>query len=181
MSPSDEPLHPRDVVFDPRHILEVLSDHGVRYVLIGGVAARLHGSPLRTDDLDVTPDPESSNLARLVSALEELGAQFRVASQIEGVPVALHPAWFHSLTSATFITRSGLLDVVLRPDGLEDYPTLAAQAAVFEVHGVRVQVAALDDIIRSKEAANREKDRAALGTLRSLRDALSQRGEENER
>jgi hypothetical protein len=80
--------------------------------------------------------------------------------------VPLHPAWFHSLTSATFITEAGLLDVVLRPDGLRGYGPLRASSQPIEVYGMRVQVAALADIIRSKEAADRDKDRAALGTLR---------------
>jgi hypothetical protein len=170
----DQPLHPRAVQFDPRRILEVLARHTVQYVLIGGVAARLHGSPLRTDDLDLTPDPAPANLERLVDALQELGAQFRVAGQAEGVPVPLHPAWFHSLTSATFITTAGLLDVVLRPDGLGDYQSLATNASLFDVYGVRIQVAALADIIRSKEASNREKDHAALPTLRALQQIVDE-------
>ncbi len=84
----------------------------------------------------------------------------------------LHPAWFHSLTSASFITLFGLLDVVSRPDGLGDYGAVAGKAEVYDVFGIRVRVASLADIIRSKEAADREKDRAALGTLRALRDRL---------
>jgi hypothetical protein len=156
--------------------METLHRHGVRYVLIGGVAARLHGSPLQTQDMDVTPDPAGSNLERLVAALKELGAQFRVAGQEEGVVVPLHPAWFHSLTSATFITRAGLLDVVLRPDGLAGYDSIASAGVDFEVYGIPVRVAALRDIVRSKEAANREKDRAALPVLRQLQSLVDEHG-----
>lgn len=41
--------------FDPEAMLRVLTDHQVRYVLIGGLAATLHGSPVRTGDADICP------------------------------------------------------------------------------------------------------------------------------
>ena len=55
---------------------------------------------------------------------------------------------------------------------LRGYGPLRASSQPIEVHGMRVQVAALADIIRSKEAADRDKDRAALGTLRALEQEL---------
>ena len=73
-----------------------------------------------------------------------------------------------ALMSATFITKAGLVDVVLRRDGLTDYQSVDEKAAEFEVYGVRIRVAALSDIIRSKEASNRAKDHDALPTLRAL-------------
>ena len=51
--------------FDPEAILKVLESHGVDYVLIGGLAATLHGSPIRTGDADICPSPETPNLVRL--------------------------------------------------------------------------------------------------------------------
>lgn len=81
---------------------------------------------------------------------------------------------FPSLTSARFLTRHGVVDVVLRPDGVNRYEDWAARATTVVLsNGARVKVAALDDIIASKAAANRPKDQYALARLRALRDILS--------
>jgi hypothetical protein len=56
----------------------------VRYVLIGGQAAILHGSPLTTEDVDITPQGDAENLLRLAGALTELEARIRVTSEPEG-------------------------------------------------------------------------------------------------
>lgn len=55
--------------FDPLAIVGVLAEHDVRYVLCGGVAARLHGSDLLTEDLDLVADLDVANLRRLAAAL----------------------------------------------------------------------------------------------------------------
>ena len=97
---------------------------------------------------------------------------FRVADRTEGIPVELHPAWFASLVSATFVTTAGLLDVVVRPDGVGHYDALDPDAVTFDLDGLAVRVASLDHIIASKTAADRPKDRAALPLLRALRQQL---------
>ena len=61
--------------FDPDAILSVLEKEGVRYVVIGGLAAVLHGSPLLTQDIDICPARDPENLKRLASALSSIGAK----------------------------------------------------------------------------------------------------------
>lgn len=154
--------------FNPREILEALERNGVWYVLIGAFAARLHGSPLRTDDADICPARDRENMERLSRALHELDARLR------GPGVPEHLPWkpdARSLASAeiwTLRTRAGNLDIAFRPAGTGGYEDLASRALVYDVGGVRAPVAALEDIIRSKDAAGRDKDRAALPTLRDL-------------
>ena len=72
--------------FRPHEILAVLDAHDVRYVLIGGLAAVLHGAPHVTTDVDVVPEEAKRNLERLSAALEELGARIRVTGEPDGVP-----------------------------------------------------------------------------------------------
>jgi hypothetical protein len=67
---------------DVEAILGALDRHGVDYVLIGGIAARLHGSPLLTEDVDITPALDRPNLARLAEALTELEARLRGAEDV---------------------------------------------------------------------------------------------------
>lgn len=162
--------------FDPVAILRVLESHGVRFVLIGGIAARLRGAPLLTEDLDIAPDAAADNLARLAAALAELGALLRTAAEPNGVEFPIEPELLAAADSWTLVTSHGDLDLVVAPAGTGGYPDLARSAELLTVSddGLAVPVAALGDIIRSKEAAGREKDRAALPLLRRTLEQLDE-------
>lgn len=166
--------------FDPAAVVRALEEHGVRYVLVGGVAARLHGSPTLTEDVDVTPDRSAENLRRLAAALEDLNARLAVADVEGGLTVPLDEDTFSSPVMK-FTTTAGEIDVVLEPTGVGGYERLEPRAVDFEVFGIRLRVAALDDIIASKEASGRSKDRAQLEVLRELADELTRRRQEERR
>jgi hypothetical protein len=157
------------VVLDIEAILRTLDRHGVDYILIGGLAARLHGSPLMTDDVDITPTADPENLRRLVAALRELGAELRVAGMDEGLPFEFDERSFHPTTAMTLVTRGGPLDLCFQPVGTDGYSDLAEHAETYEVFGLTIKVASLEDIIRSKAAAGRDVDLQALPTLHALR------------
>ena len=154
---------------DVEALLSALDRHGVDYVLIGGLAARLHGSPLLTEDIDITPAVDQENLTRLAAALRELEARLRGA---EDVDFPLDDRSLASAETLTTTTRAGWLDVCSRPAGGQSYETLAPNAQTYELFGLHVRVASLDDVIRSKEAASRDKDLRSLATLRELQERL---------
>jgi len=161
------------VEFQPERILAVLAAHGVDYIMIGGLAAAFHGSDLVTGDVDITPATDNDNLVRLSSALDELAARIRTVDAPDGIPFAHDAA---SLTRATvwhLVTNAGDLDLALMPSGTQGYDDLRRDAIATAIVGVPTRVAALADIIRSKEAAGREKDRAALPMLRRLHDEIT--------
>lgn len=161
MSPRPRVPPPLDV----EAILGTLDRHKVEYVLIGGLAARLHGSPLLTEDLDITPEASRDNLARLALALQELEARLRGPEEVE------FPLDDRSLASAdelTMTTQAGWLDICRRPVGGQSYATLAPNAETYEIFGLRVRVASIDDLIRSKSAPGRDKDLRGLPALREL-------------
>lgn len=160
--------------FDPHELVRVLDRHAVRYVLIGGVAARLHGSPSLTEDLDVTPEPSDENLRRLAAALQDLSARLAAPGVEQGLAVPLDERTFNSPVMG-FVTRAGHIDVVLEPAGLGGFEDIAPRAVAYEVFGIRLEVADLSDIIRSKEASDRPKDRAQLEILRDLADERARR------
>lgn len=166
-------------VFDPERIVRTLDRYGVDYVLIGGVAARLHGSPILTEDMDLAPERSRENLGRLAQALAELDARLGAPGVEDGLTVPLDADTFSSPVM-TFVTQAGEIDVVLDPPGMGRYQDLQSSAVGFRVFGIRLQAASLDDIIASKEASGRSKDRAHLQTLRELADEL-QRQREQER
>lgn len=140
--------------------------------MIGGLAAAMHGSDHVTTDLDITPGRDVANVERLSAALEVLGARIRVEG-IEGGLAFAHDS--ESLLRAgvwNLTTQHGDLDLSFVPSGTEGWEDLSLHAIVVDLDGTRVSVAALDDIIRSKEAADRPKDRLVLPSLRHLRDVI---------
>ncbi len=168
------------VRFNPEEALGTLNRHGVLYALIGGLGARTHGAPLITSDVDVLPRNDRENLDRLVAALREMDAHLRVVDTPADFDVPWDARSFTLATTPTFTTRHGNLDVFLRPDGLEaGWTAVADGVTTVELgDGVEVPVASLADIIRSKEAAGRPKDLAALPMLRELQLALDAEAED---
>lgn len=152
---------------DPLEILRALERHGVCYVLIGAAAARIAGAPVVTDDIDVTPATDRANLERLANALRELGARLRSAGDPEGVPFPVDVEMLSTAEMWTLTTSAGDLDVCFRPAGTRGYDDLRREASRQRLGaGLTVTVASLRDVIRSKEAAGRDKDLAQLPLLR---------------
>lgn len=159
--------------FDPVEICRILNEERVDYVVVGGFAAVILGSPLPTEDIDVLPDRTEENLIRLAVALKRMNARIRTG----GEPVA-SPLDAGFLASMPFmlnlVTDFGIVDLTFTPSGptqgFAEWNRDASSELVAE--GLTVRVASLDDIIASKRAADREKDRRALPYLESLRDIL---------
>ncbi len=148
--------------------MDTLNRHGVRYVLIGGVAATLHGSPLRTGDTDVCPDTRADNLEKLAVALRALRARIRTEGVEGGLPFSCDAAFLSRVALLNLETDAGDLDVSFVPSGTGGYDDLVAHVARFDLDGVVAPTAALLDIIRSKTAANRPKDQTSLPVLDEL-------------
>ena len=162
------PADPLPVEFDAEAIVRVLNEHAVEYVLIGGLACVLHGAPIGTVDVDITPARSEANLARLAAALRELDARLRVPGKPEPVEVPLDARTFRLMRTVTFRTRAGDLDVALLPDGTDGYADLVRGRVEITIDDVVFPVASLADVIRSKAAAARPKDLAVLDLLREV-------------
>ncbi len=158
---------------DRQALLAVLVRHKVRFVLIGGAAIQSHGGRYDTQDIDVTPDAEQDNLQRLCDALNELECRLIIdpANLAEWVPLPSDYFTPRSLAAATvwnLATRHGLLDISFAPSAFPSgYAELSQHAEQRRVAGtsLTVSIASLDDIHRSKRAANRPKDQAYFRTL----------------
>ena len=165
--------------FDPDRMLAVLNEAGVRFVLIGGMAAILHGDVGVTVDQDVVPEHDRKNLDRLARALGTLEARVRTSGEPEGLPFDCSGDSLHNLAPDSILnltTTAGDLDLTFQPSGTRGYPDLRRDAIEIDVgDGVRILVASLADVIRSKEAAGREKDRLMLPRLRRLLDRIRTR------
>lgn len=148
----------------------------MKFVLIGALAARLHGFPRLTADADITPSTDKPNLERLASALEELDAKVYTESVPEGLDFDRSAAALGRAQMWNLVTSAGRLDIAFTPAGTKGYDDLASGAEKFEAFGVRFLAASLDDIIRSKEATGRAKDEDDVVLLRALQRKLRTAG-----
>ncbi len=156
--------------FDPIVALGTLVSHGVRFVLIGGYAAAIRGSPVITGDVDVCYARDDDNLERLATALQQLGATLRGAP-----PEVLFRLDARTLKAGdhfTFSTSAGPLDCLGTPAGTDGFADLDASATDEDLDGLVVRVASVDDLIRMKRAAGRPQDKIAVEWLAALRDEL---------
>lgn len=174
--PEPSPAAPY-VPLQSEELLGALARHGVLYVLIGGLGAVAHGFAEATTDVDITPATTRENLKRLAEALTELGARLLLRQSGRGRPEVLDFRFdehtFDAFQTLSVRTRYGDLDIALRPDaprpqGFFDYSRLSKNAVEKTAFGLRIQVAALEDIIASKAAAGRPRDLAKLPGLRRL-------------
>lgn len=160
--------------FDPFPILETLERHEVRFILIGAAAAIAHGSPIPTEDVDITPARDPENLERLANALRELGAKLRTPNDpvefpVDGPFLNVGEMW-------TLATPHGDLDISFIPSGTRGYEDLQRNAVELELGpGLLVKVASLADVIRSKQAAGRLKDLGQLPALRQTLEVIRER------
>ncbi len=147
--------------------LRALSEGGVDFVVIGGIAVMAHGFVRATADTDITANPEMRNLERLSAVLTELEAV------LPGVdPLAGDPAGARSLSyggNPRFETELGRLHVVQSPAGAPGYKALAEKAIEVELDDLRIRVCAYGDLVEMKRATDRDQDRLDLAALREAR------------
>jgi hypothetical protein len=154
-----------------RDLLQRLTERGVDFVVVGGVAVIMQASPRFTKDLDICYAPAQENLDRLGSVLTELGARLRgVDGDLPFVPDgrALRQTQTQ-MQMLTLTTPDGGLDLLVEPDGSPGYSMLRRRADQIDIEGVVVRVASIDDLIAMKRAAGRPQDLVDLESLEIAR------------
>ena len=149
--------------FDPRPALRALTDSEVDFVVLGGIAAILHGSAALTTDLDIAFASDPANLERLGAVLVGLDAQLRDVE--EDLPFVPDAATLRHIELLTLTTSAGPLDLLRAPSGAPAYAVLRRRADIYDLGGFEVHVAAIEDLIAMKHTAGRAKDLAAIEEL----------------
>ena len=157
-------------------VLEHPSQEGVEFVIVGGVAARLHGSHRLTHDLDLVPRLDESSWARLIDAIWELDVRPRIPESRERIA---------DLTNIkTWITEKNMIALSFRSDaGETEIDLLVAESVSFEKlkrNAVSISlerstfyVASIDDLIEMKSKAGRPQDLLDIETLNRLKASTS--------
>jgi hypothetical protein len=153
---------------DAGAILRRLVERGVEFVVIGGIAAVLHGSARNTFDLDICfATDHDANLAALGDVLLALGARLKGVE--EDIPFVPDRGTLRQVELLTLVTSSGELDVLSRPPGAPPYQELRRRADRYDLGGFNVSVASVDDLIAMKEAAGRPKDLLDIEELEAIK------------
>lgn len=158
---------------DVGRLLRTLDEHGVVFVVVGGIAGVAHGSASLTDDLDICYERSNPNTRALARALRDMQAvlidgEHPLAREVDARALELGNYFL-------FRTAGGRFDCLAAPDGTNGFEELEANAVWMDIAGVRVRVSAIDDLIRMKLAAGRAKDRAEVEILGALREEMDRR------
>ncbi|MGH9462462.1 MAG: hypothetical protein ACRD1X_14695 [Vicinamibacteria bacterium] len=155
-------------------IAERLRDHGVEFMVIGGQAAVLLGSPIATLDIDLCYRRTKENLRRLARALHDLHPTLRGAPP--DLPFRLDAESLALGSNFTFDTDEGPLDLLGLVEPFGDYEALLPGSELLEAGGIELRVIGLEDLIKVKRHLRRPKDQATLVQLEALK-RLRQKGQ----
>jgi hypothetical protein len=168
---SDAPEHPLDL----QELLGALARCDVDYLIVGGVAAQVHGRRRTTKDLDVMPAPDPENFKRLAAALLALDAH-----PVELGPAAPTPT-AEQLAVAPVVpplrTRHGELRILNEIPGATAYDGMRARALTIELEGIAMRIVGVDDLIRMKQTSGRPSDIEDIEALTTVarREATGRR------
>ena len=152
-------------------LLAALHNADVEFIIVGGVAARAHGSARLTDDLDVSYARNAANLARVIKALARLHPYLRGAPP--GLPFDWSVTMLRSGLNFTLTTSAGSIDLLGEIVGGGQYEDLLPHALTISLFGAEVRLLDLPWLIRVKRAAGRPKDLEVIAELEALQEEIA--------
>jgi hypothetical protein len=145
---------------------DALQRHQVEFVVVGGWAVIAHGSQRLTRDLDIVANPAVANGRRLIAALVDLEAEYRLSSgRWVKLSTRSDPKWM-ARDNRLFETRVGGIDVFYRLDGVPTWKQARSRAMEVDAFGLRgLLILDKDLLVKAKLAAGREQDLADVAEL----------------
>jgi predicted nucleotidyltransferase len=154
-------------------LLDVLSHGGVEFIIVGGIAATVHGSAHTTFDLDIVYRRTPGNIEKLAAALAPLQPYLRGAP--EGLPFRLDPETITRGLNFTLVTTLGPLDLLGEITGGGRYETLLGETETATLGGAEIRCVSLRRLIGLKRAAGRPKDLNLVAELEALAEEREKR------
>jgi hypothetical protein len=151
---------------DFRRLIETLARARVEFIIVGGIAATLHGAARATLDLDVVYARNAGNVERLVAALAPLRPYLRGAPP--GLPFSFDAATVNRGLNFTLDTTLGALDLLGEIVGGGGYDSLVPYTEEVELFGHACRAVTLEKLTELKRAAGRPKDHESLAELEAL-------------
>jgi predicted nucleotidyltransferase len=154
-------------------LLAALHDAGAEFIIVGGVAARAHGSARVTQDVDVSYSRRAENVERIVRALRPFKPYLRGAPR--GLPFEWSVTTLRAGLNFTLTTTSGDIDLLGEIVGGGTYEALAPHTITVKLFGRETKILDLPWLIRVKRAAGRPKDLEVIAELEALREEMDNR------
>ena len=151
---------------DFKAVIREISDAGIDCVIVGGLAATIHGSARLTQDVDLVYARSTANIERLVVALKPYAPYPRGAPP--GLPFEWSEATVERGLNFTLTTAIGDVDLLGEITGGGDYDSLVSDTIEVDIFGRRFRCLDLPGLIRAKRAAGRPKDLDAIAELEAL-------------
>jgi predicted nucleotidyltransferase len=151
---------------DYSRVLQVLKSAQVDFILIGGVAANLHGSARATFDIDFVYSRKRDNIQRLAEALAPFRPYLRGAPP--GLPFKFDVQTIRSGLNFTLDTALGAIDLMGEVTGGGTFEELLSHTVEVEAFGVKCRCVGLERLIQLKRACGRPKDFEAIAELQAL-------------
>jgi predicted nucleotidyltransferase len=156
-----------------RELLRRLADAEIRFILVGGLAVNAWGYVRATRDVDLVPDPDVENLAKLDRLLRELDGKVDVAGQLLGANAI---ATFLKTGDRTYVvTELGQIDVLQGLPQIPAFDALDSQASDVDMDGIAVRVCSLDHLLEMKRASQRPRDRDDIEALEAAQGVGDQK------
>lgn len=157
-------------MIDFARLLRVLIDGGVEFVIVGGVAATVHGSARLTTDLDVVYRRTPENMHRLAEALAPLHPYLRGAPP--GLPFRFNAETIRHGLNFTLTTDAGPLDCLGEMSGVGGYDQASERTIEVVIYELRCRCIDLDGLLAAKRAAGRAKDLEVVAELEAIREEM---------
>ena len=158
-------------------ILNQLHDSHVDFVIVGGVAAALHGSPRVTFDLDVVPSLAPDSWTAAVDLLWSLGARPRIPEpqeRIRDVEQVRRWQYEKGMLALNFRTPDGSIEVDLLVSESDRFESLRERAIGVTLDQRTFYVASIDDLIAMKQKAGRPQDLLDIAQLQAIKKRATQ-------
>lgn len=155
---------------DLNRLLQRLCDAKIDFVIVGGFAAILHGSPLMTRDLDICAVLTEETIEKLREALRDLDPVHRFTPQ--KLSFLTSPPRGEKLQNLYLETEWGPVDVLTSILGIGDFDAVRTNAVEFDLFDRKCRVISLDDLIKAKETISREKDKNNITVLRAIAEKI---------
>lgn len=152
-------------------VARLLSQAGVDFVIVGGIAIRSHGGNYVTEDLDICYARNRDNLKKLADVLTPLEPRPRGKEFDKGLPFVFDWTTLQHGTNFMFTTSMGDVDLLGEVKGIGIYNDLIEHSIIVDLDGFSTHILSIPALILAKEAAGREKDQPGLKVLYALREA----------
>lgn len=153
---------------DSQKLIKLLAGNEVRFVIIGGLAAVVHGSSVVTEDLDICVSFDRENVRRLLDALDKINPEHRLIGKKRALKEGVEE--ISSFKNIYLTTDLGFIDILSSVAGVGGFNDVADRSVELDLFGFKCRVLDIDAVIESKKTMGRPKDKETVVQLSAIRE-----------